>query len=157
MTNNIAVPTELADIYKMLCESHEINEKDLLAWNTACNNFFQNATTEEQLWELIKHSVIYRGVAAGTIHADCFKTCQMRLIVRLSLKIPNCTTIDEIRGVTQKLSEVYEVGTHCEPGSAQFDTIQSACHKWFELCTSKSEMVEMMQITHNLANVYDYI
>ena len=153
-TLNIAA---VSDLYSKLSESLKISEEDELAWNQACDVFLLNATTTDELEKLLRLSRVFRGIAAGTIHAKCFKECQERLMTFYAEKIPGCTTIDEIRGVVEKLRKIREAEIHLTIGGAVNNAIQRACQKWYELCVTKEEMVRMIRQTRNVTDVYDFI
>ncbi len=157
MTMTQPTIAEIRDLYGKLNRLHVIGDENLLAWNQACNAFVSSATSPEELEQLLEYSAIFRGIAGGTIHADCFNECQERLMTIHSEKISGCTTIDEIKGVVRKLHKIREAEVHITPGGKVCDAIQRACQKWYELCTTKEEMVQMMRETRNITNVNDFI
>jgi hypothetical protein len=142
---------EIRDLY----EKSRLRGENLLAWNKACSAFMSSATSPDELEQLLKYSAIFGGVAAGTIHADCFNECQERLMTIQSERISGCTRIAEIQDVMKKLRKIREAEIHITPGGKVQDAIRRACQKWYMLCTTKEEMVEMIRTTR--VDIRDFI
>ena len=156
MTNTQTTIDDVSKAYQAY--SNAYTQENFLAWDLAYSSYLQEASSEEDLEQLLQYSSVYRGLAVGSVHPSKFEECQNRLSAILKDQISGCTTIEQIRQVADKLRRVDSSAIHLSPGQTETrDAIKLAYRKWYDLCETKDDLVQMMKETRNKVNVYDFV
>jgi hypothetical protein len=146
------IPTleEVRQMRAKLQSSGKKPKEDLAVWEQACRAFLETNPSVDEKEQLLTCSVIYCGIAAGSIHADCFTECQKQVVQHYESMIDGCQTVGEIKQIVDKISSVISSAVHITPGqpAEAFMAREKAARKWFHLCKTRDELVELIEGAH---------